>query len=102
MKIQTLLLALATLTTASFDQQIPLVSSSVKDIPHNGFGTWNLKGDNTSDVVSAAIQAGYRHIDGATAYGNHVSVGKGIKDGLKKAGLKREDLWVTSKLWNDQ
>jgi len=102
MRPQTLLLALATFTSASFEQQTPLFTSSVQDIPHNGFGTWNLKGDNISDVVSAAIQAGYRHIDGATAYGNHVAVGKGIKDGLKKAGLKREELWVTSKLWNDQ
>jgi len=102
MKPQSLLLALVTLASAAVEQQIPLFSSSVQDIPRNGFGTWNLKGDNTSDVVSAAIQAGYRHIDGATAYGNHVAVGKGIKDGLKKAGLKREELWVTSKLWNDQ
>lgn len=102
MKPQSLLFALATLASAAVEQQIPLFSSRVQDIPRNGFGTWNLKSDNTSDVVSAAIQAGYRHIDGATAYGNHVAVGKGIKDGLKKAGLKREELWVTSKLWNDQ
>jgi len=102
MKPQSLLFALATLAYAAVEQQIPLFSPGVQDIPCNGFGTWNLKGDNTSDVVSAAIQAGYRHIDGATAYGNHVAVGEGIKDGLKKAGLKREELWVTSKLWNDQ
>ncbi len=72
--------------------------------PSMGFGTWNLKisSQNTSDVVSLAIQTGYRQIDCAAVYGNEKDVGKGIKDGLKKAGLKREDIWITSKLWNDQ
>ncbi|GME24117.1 Aldo/keto reductase [Neofusicoccum parvum] len=71
--------------------------------PLLGFGTWNLKvsPDNTTDAVSLAIQTGYRHIDAAAAYGNQVAVGKGIADGLEKAGLRREDIWVTSKLWND-
>ena len=83
-------------------QQIPLKPASVSTIPLLGFGTWNLKGSNNSDAVSLAIQTGYRHIDCAAIYGNEKEVGKGIADGLKKAGLKREDIWVTSKLWNDQ
>lgn len=72
--------------------------------PLIGFGTWNLKEShsNTSDAVTIAIEAGYRQIDGAAAYGNEKDVGKGIAEGLKKAGLKREDIWITSKLWNDQ
>ncbi len=72
--------------------------------PLLGFGTWNLKisPQNTSEVVSLAIQTGYRQIDCAAIYGNEKDVGKGIKDGLKKAGLKREEIWITSKLWNDQ
>ena len=41
----------------------------------------------------------YRHIDCACDYGNEKEVGDGILDGLKEAGLKREDIWVTSKLW---
>lgn len=56
---------------------------------------------NATEAVSAAIQAGYRHIDCAAAYKNQDLVGKGIADGLAKTGLKREDLWITSKLWND-
>ena len=95
------LLPLASLALA---QQWPLDSpaeaSRIEGIPLLGFGTWNLK-TNCSQAVSQAIQAGYRHIDGAAAYGNEVEVGEGIRDGLKKAGLKREDLWITSKLWND-
>jgi alcohol dehydrogenase (NADP+) len=71
------------------------------DIPLLGFGTWNLK-ENCSQAVSFAIQQGYRHIDCAAAYGNEKEVGQGIAEGLAITGLKREDLWITSKLWNDQ
>lgn len=72
--------------------------------PLIGFGTWNLKisPENTTAVVSLAIETGYRQIDCAAIYGNQVAVGKGIKEGLQKVGLRREDIWVTSKLWNDQ
>ena len=83
-------------------QQIPLKPNEVSTIPLLGFGTWNLKESNNSDAVSLAIQTGYRHIDCAAIYGNEKEVGKGIADGLKKAGLERGDIWVTSKLWNDQ
>ncbi|KAF7939338.1 uncharacterized protein EAE97_007418 [Botrytis byssoidea] len=71
--------------------------------PLIGFGTWNLNlsPENTTGAVAYAIEIGYRQIDCAAAYGNEVAVGQGIKEGLKRAGLKREDLWVTSKLWND-
>ncbi|KAK0276523.1 hypothetical protein LTR35_010386 [Friedmanniomyces endolithicus] len=81
---------------------IPSGPFTLDTIPLLGFGTWNLKGDNVSEAVSWAIQTGYRHIDCAAAYGNEKEVGKGIADGLLKTGLKREDLWITSKLWNDQ
>lgn len=71
-------------------------------IPSLGFGTWNLDESNVTEAVSAALEAGYRHIDCATIYGNQKEVGKGIADGLKKAGVNRTDVWITSKLWNDQ
>ena len=71
-------------------------------MPLLGFGTWNLHGDNATAAVSFAIQSGYRHIDCATAYGNQKEVGAGIADGLGRVGLQREDIWVTSKLWNAQ
>ena len=74
--------------------------------PLLGFGTCNLKKkdspENTTAAVSFAIQTGYRQIDCAAIYGNEQAVGKGIAEGLAKANLLRSDIWVTSKLWNDQ
>ena len=87
---------------AASQNQFPLKSNEVSTIPLLGFGTWNLKESNNSDAVSLAIQTGYRHIDCAAIYGNEKEVGRGITDGLKKARVKRDDIWVTSKLWNDQ
>ncbi|KAJ8604992.1 hypothetical protein MRB53_041589 [Persea americana] len=101
-------LTLSTFAAASNQIQQPLHDDAAvqplasSDMPLLGFGTWNLKAENTSDAVSWAIQTGYRHIDCAVAYGNQVEVGAGIADGLAKTGLSRDDLWITSKLWNDQ
>ena len=83
--------------------EVPLLKDHIKP-PLIGFGTWNLKEspENTTAVVAFAIETGYRQIDCAAAYGNENHVGKGIAEGLKKTGLKRDDIWVTSKLWNDQ
>ena len=87
-------------------EQIPLNPSrsapSIASIPALGFGTWNLDKSNASDAVSVALQTGYRHLDCAAIYGNEEEVGNGIKDGLKKIGLDRSSVWITSKLWNDQ
>lgn len=90
------------------DDQIPLSDlpngpfADAAGMPRLGFGTWNLDKSNASEAVSWAIQTGYRHIDCAAAYGNEVEVGRGIRDGIERANITREDLWVTSKLWNDQ
>ncbi|KAI4174168.1 MAG: hypothetical protein LQ343_002503 [Gyalolechia ehrenbergii] len=81
--------------------QQPL-TTDFSTIPLLGFGTWNIDRSNASEAVSAALQAGYRHLDCAAIYGNQKEVGKGIADGLNKTGLKRSDIWITSKLWNDQ
>lgn len=66
-------------------------------IPCVGYGTFRTPADVAEKAVSDAIAAGYRHIDTAAVYGNEEAVGKGIKD----SGVAREDLFVTSKLWND-
>jgi alcohol dehydrogenase (NADP+) len=71
-------------------------------IPLLGFGTSDLDPRNASEAVSWAIQAGFRHIDCDPAYKNEDLVGKGIADGLNRTGLKREDLWITSKLQSGQ
>ena len=66
------------------------------EIPMIGFGTWKLKGQQCTDLVRYAIATGYRSIDTAAAYENEEFVGQGIKD----SGLKREELFVTTKLRN--
>lgn len=68
-------------------------------MPEIGYGTWQTpNGDVAEDSVAYAIKSGYRHVDAAACYGNEVSVGKGIA----KSGVKREDLFVTSKVWNTE
>jgi len=66
-------------------------------IPAIGFGTWELKPDATEIGVKTAIQTGYRLIDTAKIYGNEDVVGRVVQD----SGIPREDLFVTTKLWND-
>lgn len=66
-------------------------------IPVVGFGTWKMPNDqHTSDIVTHAIETGYRHIDTAAVYRNEEAVGKGIS----KSGISRDDLFVTTKLAN--
>lgn len=70
-------------------------------MPQLGFGTYGLNGEVCQTSVTDAISLGYRLFDTATIYGNEEFVGKGIHQGLKNTGLKREELFVTSKLWVD-
>ena len=62
-------------------------------IPQLGFGTWTLR-DDAEDTVDTAIKAGYRLIDTASMYGNEEAVGRGIR----KSGIDRESLFVTTKI----
>lgn len=67
-------------------------------MPNIGFGTFRTpSGEETEQSVLNAIKAGYRHIDCAAAYGNEKSVGEAIR----KSGVAREEIFVKSKLWND-
>jgi diketogulonate reductase-like aldo/keto reductase len=69
------------------------------EIPCIGFGTFRIPdGKAASDAVENAIKAGYRHIDCAAIYDNE----KGVGEGIAKSGVNREELFVTSKLWNDE
>jgi D-xylose reductase len=74
--------------------------NSHKKMPKVGFGLWKIPQDICSDAVYNAIKAGYRHLDSACDYGNEVQVGEGIKRAIDDGLCTREDLWVTSKLWN--
>eukprot|EP00727_Mastigamoeba_balamuthi_P014458 m51a1_g9637 hypothetical protein (312) ;mRNA; f:1154391-1155507 len=70
-----------------------------RQIPVIGFGTWALRPEEAPTAVSAAIRTGYRLIDGAAFYGNEKEVGEGIGEAISSGAVRREDLWVTSKVW---
>jgi diketogulonate reductase-like aldo/keto reductase len=65
-------------------------------IPQLGFGTFQLPPEDTAETVGTALDAGYRNIDTAAAYGNEEGVGRAVAD----SDLSREELFVTTKLWN--
>lgn len=71
------------------------------EMPRVGLGVFRV--ENSSELVNAvkvAIKNGYRSIDGAAIYGNEEAMGEGIREGIKEAGISREDLFITSKVWN--
>lgn len=72
------------------------------EIPQLGLGTWKLTGDEAYRVVREAIEIGYRHIDTATLYDNEEVVGKAINDAINAGDISRDDLFVTSKVWNNE
>ncbi|HKS49074.1 MAG TPA: aldo/keto reductase [Amycolatopsis sp.] len=73
-----------------------IVLNNGVEIPQLGFGVWQVPADETAKVVGLAIEAGYRSIDTAAAYQNEAGVGEAIR----ACGLPREQLFVTTKLWN--
>ncbi|HOO75982.1 MAG TPA: aldo/keto reductase, partial [Tepiditoga sp.] len=64
------------------------------EIPKLGLGTWFIDNTNAAQAVCDAVKAGYRHIDTAQAYGNE----KGVGEGIKKCGVDRKELFITTKL----
>ncbi|WP_437177640.1 aldo/keto reductase [Corynebacterium stercoris] len=82
--------------------RIPLTTlNDGYDFPLLGLGTYKLKGEETEQIVRTAIELGYRHIDTASLYGNEVEVGKAINAAIAAGDVTREELFVTTKLWND-
>lgn len=65
-------------------------------IPQVGLGVWQTPREDTERAVATALEAGYRHIDTAAAYQNEREVG----EALKKSGLPRDQVYITTKLWN--
>ncbi len=77
--------------------EIPLVEAHGAKIPAIGLGTWQLSGETCTRAVIAALECGYRHVDTAKMYGNESEVG----EGLKSAGVPRDQVFVTTKVWRD-
>jgi diketogulonate reductase-like aldo/keto reductase len=75
--------------------------AEVCKIPLVGFGTYQITGQAAYDATLCALKSGYRHIDTAVIYGNHVEVGKAINDFLndKANNCTRQEVWVTTKIW---
>ncbi len=71
------------------------------EMPRLGLGVFRVEDSSELiNAVKAAIKNGYRSIDGASIYGNEEAMGEGIREGIKEAGISREDLFITSKVWN--
>ncbi|CAJ0927209.1 14036_t:CDS:2 [Entrophospora sp. SA101] len=69
-------------------------------MPLIGFGLWQIPKDKAADTVYHALKYGYRLLDGAAIYANEKEVGDGIKKAIDDEVVKREDIFITSKLWN--
>lgn len=69
-------------------------------IPSIGLGTWKIDNKACPDVIQQAVEMGYRHFDCACDYGNEREVGKGLASAFSSGLCQRDDVWVTSKLWN--
>ncbi|MCA9959647.1 MAG: aldo/keto reductase [Anaerolineales bacterium] len=81
------------------------ILSSGARIPAVGLGTFgsdSVSGESVAAAVKEAIAVGYRHVDCAAVYGNEHLIGESLKEVLASGLVKREELWITSKLWNDK
>jgi len=67
-----------------------------RQMPQLGFGVWQISEEQIVPTVLKALEVGYRHIDTAMIYGNEAGVGRAVRE----SGLPREDIFVTTKLWN--
>ncbi|MEW2389051.1 aldo/keto reductase [Streptomyces venezuelae] len=74
----------------------PITLNNGVEMPQLGFGVWQVPDDEAEKAVATALEAGYRSIDTAAIYGNEEGTGKAIA----ASGVAREDLFVTTKLWN--
>jgi alcohol dehydrogenase (NADP+) len=79
-----------------------LAFSNADKMPILGLGTWKSAQGEVYQVIRKAIEIGYRHFDCAYIYGNENEIGQAISDAIKNNEISRNDLWITSKLWNNR
>ena len=77
--------------------QPTITLSDGRAIPQGGLGGWRTPQDAAAEVVATALRAGYRHVDTASIYGNEAGVG----EGLRASGVARGDVFLTTKVWNE-
>ncbi len=77
-----------------------MINVTGQQMPAVGLGLWKIDSKCVAETVYEAIKRGYRHLDSAADYGNEKQVGEGIARALADGLCRREDLWITSKLWN--
>jgi alcohol dehydrogenase (NADP+) len=77
-----------------------LVFKNGDTMPALGLGTWQAPRGEVGQAVREAIRIGYRHIDCAAIYGNEKEIGEALQAAFKAGEVQREELWITSKLWN--
>lgn len=77
----------------------PAITVDGHTIPLLGFGTWMLEPEDARRMVAEVLRIGYRHIDTAWIYKNEAAVGDGIRDAIAAGHVKREDIWLTTKIW---
>ncbi|CAG2177435.1 unnamed protein product [Oppiella nova] len=85
------------MNSSNIDETVKL--NTGYEMPILGLGTWQAHGAEVKQAVIDAIKIGYRHIDTASDYGNEVEVGQAIAESIKAGVIKREDLFVTTKVW---
>ncbi|HET8855527.1 MAG TPA: aldo/keto reductase [Salinimicrobium sp.] len=78
-----------------------LIFENGDEMPAVGLGTWKASKGEAGEAVATALKNGYRHIDCAANYANETDIGKSLSSIFSEGNIRREDVWITSKLWND-